>query len=197
MSAVRDINDYRSSARPNVGARRLEVVRTNPVASAATKIKNSPLKFALIVAFAFLAVQLFTHIFQASAVYEKAELQRQIKELNTTASIIAEEVDSLSSQQNLSDAAQKLGMISNSNPVFLSVEQQKVYGKPKAALNDNSVRISRNLIANSALVSKTQVSGSKSILAKTSPAKSNVNQAQPATSPVGFVEGAIPASPTR
>lgn len=196
MSAARNLNDYRSHAQA-ASPRRLQAVRVNPVANAAAKLKSSPLKFVLVVAVAFMAIQLLTQIFQASAVYEKAKLQAEIRELNTTTSILAEEVDSLSSQQNLSDAAQKLGMISNANPVFLSIEQQKVYGKPKAALNSDSGRISRNLIANSALVSKTQVSGSKGILAKTSPVKGNVNQAQPAAAPVGFVEGAIPASPTR
>lgn len=195
MSAARNINDYRSTVGAATRARRLEVVRQGS-SNAASTLKSAPLKFALIVAFAFLAVQLLTHIFQASAVYEKAALQREIKELNTTTSILAEEVDSLSSQQNLSDAAQKLGMISNSNPVFLSVEQQKVFGKPKAALNSDSGRISRNLIANSALVSKTQVSAENGVLAKTSPVKANVNEAQPKSAPVGFVEGAIPASPT-
>ena len=148
-------------------------------------------------AIAIAIFQLLLHIATSSSVYELSHLQTEKRELTTTTQILGQQVDSLASQQNLANAAQKLGMISNANPVFLRLEDQKVFGKPKAALNDNSGRISRNLIANSALVSKTQVSGSKSILAKTSPVKSNVNQAQPASSPVGFVEGAIPASPTR
>ena len=144
------------------------------------------------VAIAF--ANLVLHILTSTAVYELADLQQQKKELTTTTQIIAEEVDSLASQQNLSNSAQKLGMIANANPVFLSIEEQKVYGKPTAALNTEG-RVARNLIANSVM---TEVStGLNASVASTdnAPATNVANQ----KSPVGQVisnGGVIPASPT-
>lgn len=196
MSAARNIYDYRSSVGAATRARRLEVVRQSSAASTARRIAGSPGGIAIAILVIVLVLQGVVYAGQAAAVYEKSRLQHEQEYLNTTVGILAQEVDSLGSMQNLSDAAQGLGMISNANPVFLSVEQQKVFGKPKAALSNDSGRISRNLIANSALVSKTKVSGSNGILAKSSPAKGNVNQADAAKTQVGFAEGGIPASPT-
>lgn len=139
-------------------------------------------------------VNLLLHILTSNAVYELAALQQEKKELTTTTQILGEEVDSLSSQQNLSNSAMKLGMISNSNPVFLRLADQKVLGKPQEALN-TAGRISRNLIANSALtevsrnltatVASTSTSASGSVGASSSSAQQVVSNGD-----------AIPASPT-
>lgn len=139
-------------------------------------------------------LNLVFHILTSTAVYELAELQQQKRELTTTTQILAEEVDSLSSQQNLSNSAQKLGMIANANPVFLSIEEQKVLGKPQAALNTDG-RVARNLIANSVM---TQVSTNLTAPAVTTQAaetKDVANQ-KATTGQVISNGGAIPASPT-
>jgi hypothetical protein len=96
-------------------------------------------------------LNLLLTILTSNAVYELSAIQKEKKELTTTTQILSEEVDSLSSQQNLANAAAKLGMISNANPVFLRLSDQKVFGKPKAALNADG-RVARNLVPNSALV---------------------------------------------
>jgi hypothetical protein len=105
--------------------------------------------------------------------------------LDTTSQIISEEVASLSSQQNLLNTAAKLGMVANSNPVFLKLDDQSVLGKPKPALGTASQ--SRNLVANSAMMD-------------TKPAKQQAapaSQAQPQALPQVASVSAIPASPTR
>jgi hypothetical protein len=145
---------------------------------------------ALAIAFANLVL----HILTSTAVYELADLQQQKKELTTTTQIIAEEVDSLASQQNLSNSAQKLGMIANANPVFLSIEEQKVYGKPTAALNTDG-RMARNLIANSVMIEVSTDLNTSVASSDVAPATNVANQ-KSSTGQVISNGGVIPASPT-
>lgn len=137
---------------------------------------------------------LFFNNLSATAVYELADLQAEKRELTTTTQILGQEVDSLSSQQNLSNSAQKLGMIANANPVFLSIEDQKVMGKPTAALNTDG-RVTKNLIANSAL---TQVSTNltTTVAEAQGEATKNVANQKATTTQVTSNGDAIPASPT-
>ena len=139
-------------------------------------------------------LNLFLHILTSTAVYELAGIQQDKRELATTSQILAEEVDSLSSQQNLSNSAQSLGMIANANPVFLSIENQKVYGKPKAALNTDG-RIARNLIPNSVL---TQTSGNLKSSVASVGTTVTADVANPKVDAIQVISngGAIPASPT-
>jgi Na+-transporting NADH:ubiquinone oxidoreductase subunit NqrC len=145
----------------------------------------------MIVVMGFLAISLLhllLTIATSQAVYELSDLKREKRELDTTSQILAEEVASLSSQQNLLNTASKLGMVANSNPVFLRLDDQKVLGKPKPALGSSSQ--SRNLVANSSMI--------KEAPAKQKAAPASMEQPQPLSevSEVSFVS-AIPASPTR
>jgi hypothetical protein len=142
----------------------------------------------MIIVMGFLTISLLhllLTIMTSQSVYELSDLKREKRELDTTSQIIAEEVASLSSQQNLLNTAAKLGMVANSNPVFLKLEDQSVLGKPKPALGTSSQ--SRNLVANSAMID-------------TKPAKQQAapaSQAQPQPLPQVASVSAIPASPTR
>ncbi|MFM5903734.1 MAG: hypothetical protein ACKOOD_01455 [Microbacteriaceae bacterium] len=102
-------------------------------------------------------LQLIIGVFISSGAYDLAQLKAYKHELGTTSEILAAEVDSLSSQQNLANAAQGLGMVANTNPVFLNVEVQKVLGQPKAAYGGDSSKVARNLVPNSMLQSTTDV----------------------------------------
>lgn len=95
-------------------------------------------------------LQLVLNSFVAVGAYQLRDLKNEKRDLTVTQQILGEQVDSLSSNQNLANAAQKMGMISNANPVFLRLADKKVFGKPKAALNADN-RISRNLIKSSVL----------------------------------------------
>jgi hypothetical protein len=154
--------------------------------------------------------QLLLHIATSSSVYELAHLQGEKRELTTTTQILGQQVDSLASQQNLANAAEKLGMISNANPVFLRLADQKVFGKPKAALTADG-RVSRNLVPNSAMIRTSVITGPTATLAsdpETAGSTANPEAAAfvavkpnvaPVTSSVSSVvsnSGGIPASPT-
>jgi hypothetical protein len=142
----------------------------------------------MIVVMGFLAISilhLLLTIATSQSVYELSDLKREKRELDTTSQIIAEEVASLSSQQNLLNTAAKLGMVANSNPVFLRLDDQSVLGKPKPA--PGSASQSRNLVANSAMID-------------TKPAKQEAapaSQVEPQQLPQVASVSAIPASPTR
>ena len=156
-------------------------------------------------------LQLLLHIATSSSVYELSHLQTEKRELTTTTQILGQQVDSLASQQNLANAAQKLGMISNANPVFLRLADQKVFGKPKAALTADG-RVSRNLVPNSAMI-RSSVLAAPAAEAATDLVAVNQTAGNPQaagfvavkpnvanpTTPVSSVvsnSGGIPASPT-
>ena len=142
----------------------------------------------MIVVFGLLAISilhLLLTIMTSQSVYELSDLKQEKRELDTTSQILAEEVASLSSQQNLLNTAAKLGMVANSNPVFLKLEDQEVLGKPKPALGTSSQ--SRNLVANSAMIDV------KPAKQKAAPA----SMSEPEALPVVAKLSAIPVSPTR
>lgn len=154
--------------------------------------------------------QLLLHIATSSSVYELAHLQGEKRELTTTTQILGQQVDSLASQQNLANAAQKLGMISNANPVFLRLADQKVFGKPKAALTADG-RVSRNLVPNSAMTRTSVIATPAATLATelesgsavANPQAAGLVAVKPNVAPVSTVvssvvsnSGGIPASPT-
>ena len=160
-------------------------------------------------------IQLIIGVFISQGAYELAQLKAYKHELGTTSEILASEVDSLSSQQNLANAAEGLGMVANTNPVFLRIEDQKIFGKPKAAYGGDSTKVARNLVPNSMLVSTTDVVALKAqqaanaaaakaaAAAKKSaasvpagPVQTNVVPMQNANAQVAFSNGGILASPT-
>lgn len=161
-------------------------------------------------AIAIAIFQLLLHIATSSSVYELAHLQSEKRELTTTTQILGQQVDSLASQQNLANAAQKLGMISNANPVFLRLADQKVFGKPKAALTADG-RVSRNLVPNSAMIRASVIATPAAALATeleggvsaANPQAAGVVAVKPNVAPVTTAvssvvsnSGGIPASPT-
>jgi hypothetical protein len=66
----------------------------------------------------------------AYAIAEKAQLS---KNLTRDAQFVQEQLNVLNSPQNLSATAEKLGMISNSNPAYLRISDGKVWGNPQVA----------------------------------------------------------------
>ncbi|CAB4626471.1 unannotated protein [freshwater metagenome] len=147
----------------------------------------------MIVVMGFLAISilhLLLTIATSQSVYELSDLKQEKRELDTTSQILAEEVASLSSQQNLLITATKLGMVANSNPVFLRLDDHKVLGKPKPALGSSSQ--SHNLVANSAMIKIAPPKKKASPASASEPLKLPVASA----SEVPIASG-IPASPTR
>ena len=187
MSAIRMTSPRRALPAPQLRAVSLAGVRSaRPGVALVGILTIGALSIALL--------NLMLHILTSTAVYELADLQHQKRELNTTTQILAEEVDSLASQQNLSNSAQKLGMIANANPVFLSIADQKVFGKPKAALNTDG-RVATNLIPNS-VMTQTSTNLNTTVASSDVAVTKDVANQKAATSQVISNGGAIPASPT-
>ena len=107
--------------------------------------------------------------------YQLAGLKAQMRDLTTTNQILDEQVRSLSSDQNLANAAATLGMVTNANPVYLRLSDGKVIGHPKVAGAGSGVKIGKNVVPNAALVATTTSSAlkeaTKSALAASQAAK--------------------------
>ena len=191
-----------------------------------TSKANSPVLYiakAILIGFvAICLANLFITTFTTDGVYQVSALKKQQAQLNLNTQILSQQVSSLSSDQNLSNAAQALGMVANANPVFLDVNAQKVHGKPEAAIANPNNRVSGNLVANSVMTSKTTAKAIKAALAAqerkataavlgapvkvTSPAGASrtalgtsagyVGGAKSTTTQVTSANSGIPASPT-
>jgi cell division protein FtsL len=126
--------------------------------------------------------------------YQLAGLKTQMKDLTITNQILDEQVRSLSSDQNLANAAASLGMVTNANPVYLRLEDGKVIGHPKVASSNSGVKIGKNVVPNAALVAvttkaaleaSTQAALRASNAAKAAAAASAEAALHPAVSPKG------------
>jgi hypothetical protein len=138
-----------------------------------------------------------------TAVYRISSLKIETAALATKTQIIGQQVDSFRSPQNLSNSAKSLGMIVNSNPVFLNVREAKVLGSAIPASVTATSGVSTNLIANAAMTVRSDMSnfGKKtvssidapSLNAKTVPSvkTTNLEGSKVALNSVG-----IPATPT-
>lgn len=131
-------------------------------------------------------VQLLLGVLTAQGAYQMAHLKTQRHDLTTQSDILSAQVYSLSSDQNLANSAQSLGMIPNSNPVFLQLATATTFGKPKAAFFDGTHQVSRNLVPNSAMTTRSRWAS----------ATSGVVTAQTASAQVTLITGDLPVSPT-
>lgn len=198
MSAIRLSSPHRQLAPARAQLRSVSLATPRTSGRSASKQNTKLVTLLTVGALSIAFANLILHILTSGSVYELSSIQRESRELNTTSQIIADEVDSLSSQQNLSNSAQKLGMIANANPVFLSIGEQKVYGKPTAALNTDG-RVARNLIANSVMtVVSTGLNTSVASADAASAAVPASNVANQKSNGVQVISngGVIPASPT-
>jgi hypothetical protein len=133
-------------------------------------------------------LHLLLTIATSQSVYELADLKREKRELDTTSQILAEQVLSLSSNQNLYTTASRLGMVVNTNPVFLRLNDQAILGQPRPAAG-TSIQ-STNLVANSVMIVE-----STQINQETVPASSSEPTQIPSESQT--ISSIIPVSPTR
>lgn len=131
--------------------------------------KVTKLGFPALLMTGFLAIgllNLLLNLATSTGVYQVAGLKAEKARLDLNSSIISQQVDSLSSNQNLASAAQAMGMIANANPVFLDVKSKKVYGAPASAIYNDGSRVSGNLVANSQWTTKTDPNAVKAALAQ-------------------------------
>lgn len=135
-----------------------------------------------------------------TSIYQISQLKQESASISTQTQVLQQEVDSLRSPQNLATSARNLGMIVNSNPVFLKVATAKVLGNAAPASLNTSTSVSTNLIANSVLIAKsnpTKGSSTKMNLpALTKTPTSSVKTGIHLVTKVVLPSAVIPASPT-
>jgi hypothetical protein len=126
--------------------------------------------------------------------YQLRSLTIEKQNLATDVQIIQEEVSSLSSPQNLADAANMLGMVANPASVMIDIYNDKIFGEPAPARGDGSAVASANLVANSALGTVSEFS-----MATVADGELEVSVETEKLPSSGLVlqSGLIPASPTR
>jgi hypothetical protein len=166
MSAAFNLNSRKESitssypARPELRVVGASGIRSRIALNPGLKVIATFLIGALGIALLSLMINLAT----STGVYQLIHLQNEQKKLQLESQILSQQVNSLSSNQNLASAAQALGMVSNSAPVFLDVTNSKVYGSTKAN-SFSAGRISGNLIPNSQWTTKTSASAIRKALA--------------------------------
>ncbi|NBQ92423.1 MAG: hypothetical protein EBT82_00175 [Micrococcales bacterium] len=129
------------------------------------------------------------------SIYQISSLKQQNEELGTQTQVVQQQVDSLRSPQNLANSARSLGMIVNSNPVFLKVATGKVLGSAQAASFSSASAISSNLIANAALISRSNPTKSTAPTMDI-PTSTSVKSLKTGAVQVVLPSVGIPASPT-
>ena len=146
---------------------------------------------------------LFVNSLCDGAVYKISELKLETAALATQSQIIGQQVDSLRSPQNLSNSAKALGMVVNSDPVFLNVREAKVLGSAVPASASATKAVSANLIANAAMTYRSNPAVLNSVKKTTIVAPTLKTTSAPSVKPVnqGTIKLAltpvgIPASPT-
>lgn len=85
------------------------------------------------VVFGIIIAQLLLSVAVSSGAYEIASLQQANKELTRTYQTMNQDLDRLSSPQNLAANAEALGMVINSTPVYLRISDGAVLGAPVPA----------------------------------------------------------------
>ena len=146
---------------------------------------------------------LFVNSLCDGAVYKISELKLETAALATQSQIIGQQVDSLRSPQNLSNSAKALGMVVNSDPVFLNVRDATVLGSAVPASASATKAVSKNLIANAAMTYRSNPAALNASKKTTidapklkTPVSNSVKPVNTGTTKVALTPVGIPATPT-
>lgn len=140
---------------------------------------------------AILLAQLLLSIVLADGAYTIAGLQTQQRDLQRQEQALTEQLEVLSSTQNLIANAEHLGMVASGNPVFLDLSTGAVSGNPTPA-GGSLTGSSGNQIGNSLLTDTTLVDPAPADDETSSSAGGGGSSAPTSSSP-----GTIPSPTTR
>lgn len=188
----RPVADYRAAA-PHL--RPVPPVRALPVAteSAATKMRAIfTARNITIVLLSFVMIfvgRLLVSVATDANAYAISAKAIESQNLTRDAQFIQEQLNVLNSPQYLSTLAQKMGMISNSQPAYLRISDGKVWGNPQVAVFGT---IDRTNIAN-ALEDAILTAGVGTGVAA---AEKTSNGAESAEKPVAVTTPVVTNSPT-
>ena len=150
-----------SMARPMVGGpapRRAESsipIRTLQAVSPTRARRRRPkIFFALVTVvtiFIIIIAQILLSVSLQSGAYEIAGLQRDVKELGRTYQSATQDLNRMTSPQNVAQSAEALGMVGNSNPVYLRLSDSLVTGAATAAGSGGLLVAQGSLVPNAML----------------------------------------------
>ncbi|PPF35889.1 MULTISPECIES: hypothetical protein [unclassified Rathayibacter] len=115
--------------------------------------------------FAIIVVQLLVSVGLSQGAYQISALQTEQKSLTRSNAEKQDAVDTLSSPQNLATAAQGLGMVANTAPVYLRLSDGAVLGDPSSAASSEVAGTASAPLVPNALVPALQPGASASSLA--------------------------------
>lgn len=110
--------------------------------------------FALVTVVTILIIivaQILLSVALHSGAYEIAGLQRNVKELGRTYQSATQDLNRMTSPQNVAHSAEALGMVGNSNPVYLRLSDSLVTGAATAAAAGKALVATGNLVPNAML----------------------------------------------
>jgi hypothetical protein len=129
----------------------LEVVSTRSQRRARPRTVYAMISVSILLV--IVTAQLLLSIAMTQGAYQINTLQTTTKQLQRSYQVASEDLDRLSSPQNLAANANALGMVSNSNPVYLRLSDGAVLGTPipAQASNGTVTGSAGNLVPNSLL----------------------------------------------
>ncbi|MGJ0204844.1 hypothetical protein NHL51_11915 [Leucobacter sp. gxy201] len=121
-----------------------------PVSAPTARRQKNPLTGALLavgIVLVILATQLGLSIAVSQGAYEKRALELEQRDLSRVERLLAQNVDKLSSPQNLAENAAQLGMVQNARPAALRLSDGAILG----SLETSASEAQANLVPNSTL----------------------------------------------
>lgn len=112
-------------------ARRLRLVPVRTAGRVKPRLGYAIVALGAIVAVA--AAQLVLSVAMTQGAYEIDHYRIQQQDLVREQQVVREQLDALQSPQNLARNAEELGMVPNTNPVYLRLSDGAVLGQPQAA----------------------------------------------------------------
>ncbi len=125
-----------TASRPGTARPHIEIVSTRDQRRARPRTVYATLVIGGL--FAVLLAQLLLSIGLSDGAYAIQSLQQKQRDLGRTQQVLSEDLERLSSPQNLAANAGAMGMVSNATPVYLRLSDAAVLGAPVAASADES-----------------------------------------------------------
>lgn len=151
MSMARPMVSVLTQPRPDV-ARPVRTLRA--VSSSPGRRRRPKIFFAFVTVvtiFIIIVAQILLSISLQSGAYEIAGLQREVKSLGRTYQSATQDLGQMTSPQNVSQKAEALGMVGNTDPVYLRLSDSAVTGVASAAASGETIVAGGNLVPNEML----------------------------------------------
>ena len=151
MSMARPMVSVLTQPRPDV-ARPVRTLRA--VSSSPGRRRRPNIFFAFVTVvtiFIIIVAQILLSISLQSGAYEIAGLQREVKSLGRTYQSATQDLSQMTYPQNVSQKAEALGMVGNTDPVYLRLSDSAVTGVASAAASGETIVAEGNLVPNEML----------------------------------------------